>query len=144
VAPGPVVAVVSLARQRISIYGSDGLIAQSAVSTGQAGFRTPAGLYSVIQKNRWHRSNIYSGAPMPFMQRITWSGIALHAGVIPGYPASHGCIRLPAAFAERLWAMTKIGERVVVSPSEITPSEFTHPRLPTPKMHFDSEAGTVD
>ena len=83
-APGPLIAVVSLARQRVSIYGSEGLLAQSAVSTGQAGHRTPTGVFSVIQKNRYHRSNIYSGAPMPYMQRITWSGVALHAGVIPG------------------------------------------------------------
>ena len=99
--PGPLIAVVSIARQRISIYGSDGLLAQSAVSTGQPGFRTPTGVFSVIQKNRFHRSNIYSGAPMPYMQRITWSGIALHAGVMPGYPASHGCIRLPQPFRRR-------------------------------------------
>ena len=86
--------VVSIPKQRISVYGAGGFTAQSAVSTGTAGFPTPTGVFSVIQKNRYHRSNIYSGAPMPFMQRITWSGVAMHAGVLPGYPASHGCIRL--------------------------------------------------
>ena len=133
-APGPLIAVVSLARQRISIYGSDGLLAQSAVSTGRPGHRTPTGVFSVIQKNRFHRSNIYSGAPMPFMQRITWSGIALHAGVIPGYPASHGCIRLPHHFAAELWGMTKMGARVIVAPEDTTAVELASPRLPLPTL----------
>jgi hypothetical protein len=133
-APGPLIAVVSLARQRISIYGSEGLLAQSAISSGQAGHRTPTGVFSVIQKNRFHRSNIYSGAPMPFMQRITWSGIALHAGVIPGYPASHGCIRLPHHFAAELWGMTKMGARVIVTQDETSAIEVASPRLPLPTL----------
>jgi L,D-transpeptidase catalytic domain len=131
---GPVLAVISIAKQRISVYGSNGLIAQSAVSSGQKGFPTPTGVFSVIQKNRHHRSNIYSGAPMPFMQRITWSGIALHAGVVPGYPASHGCIRLTPAFASELWGMTKMGARVVVAPEDAVAVEFKHPALPQPAM----------
>jgi chemotaxis protein histidine kinase CheA len=98
------------------------------------GHRTPAGIYSIIGRERYHRSNIYSGAPMPYMQRITWSGIALHLGVVPGYPASHGCIRLPAGFAERLWGMTKVSERVIVAPHEVAPAEFAHPLLPVAKM----------
>ena len=125
---------MSIARQRISIYGKDGLLAQSAVSTGQPGFRTPTGVFSVIQKNRFHRSNIYSGAPMPYMQRITWSGIALHAGVIPGYPASHGCIRLPTHFATELWGMTKMGARVIVAPDDTAAVEIDSPRLPLPTL----------
>ena len=133
-APGPLIAVVSLARQRISIYGSEGLLAQSAISSGQAGHRTPTGVFSVIQKNRYHRSNIYSGAPMPYMQRITWSGIALHAGVLPGYPASHGCIRLPHHFAAELWGMTKMGARVIVAQDETSAVELTSPRLPLPTL----------
>jgi hypothetical protein len=133
-APGPVIAVVSIARQRISIYGAEGLLAQSAVSTGQPGFRTPTGVFSVIQKNRFHRSNIYSGAPMPYMQRITWSGVALHAGVIPGYPASHGCIRLPHHFAVELWGMTKMGARVVVAPDDTAAVEIASTRLPVPTL----------
>ena len=82
--------IVSVPKQRISVYGAGGILTQGAVSTGMSGFPTPTGVFSVIQKNRYHRSNIYSGAPMPFMQRITWSGVAMHAGVLPGYPASHG------------------------------------------------------
>src|SRR5262249_44437344 len=81
------------------------------------------------QKQRWHQSNIYSGAPMPYMQRITWSGIALHAGVVPGHPASHGCIRLPAGFAVRLWGMTRLGARVIITRGNVTPYVIDHPRL---------------
>ena len=82
------------------------------------------GVFSVIQKHKLHHSNIYSGAPMPYMQRITWSGIAIHAGVLPGYPASHGCIRMPMAFAVKMWNWTKMGARVVVTPGEMHAVEF--------------------
>ena len=88
------------------------------------GHPTPMGVFSIIQKHKLHHSNIYSGAPMPFMQRITWSGIAMHAGVLPGYPASHGCIRMPMAFAAKMWNWTKMGARVVVTPGEITPGQI--------------------
>ena len=131
---GPLLAVVSLRKQRISIYGSEGLLTQSVVSTGQSGFPTPTGVFSVIAKSRYHRSNIYSGAPMPFMQRITWSGVALHAGVVPGYPASHGCIRLNPSFATELWGMTRIGARVVVAPDDLEAQELAHAALPVPLM----------
>ena len=142
--PQPVhLIVISIAKQRISIYGSGGLLAQSAISSGQAGHRTPTGVFSVIQKNRFHRSNIYSGAPMPYMQRITWSGIALHAGVIPGYPASHGCIRLPHHFAAELWGMTKMGARVIVAPEDTAAVELVSPRLPLPTLTPAPE-GTSD
>jgi len=104
------------------------------------GHPTPTGVFTIIGRERYHRSNIYSAAPMPFMQRITWSGIAMHLGVVPGHPASHGCIRLPAEFAVKLWGLTKIGERVVISPQEVTPIEFTHPLLPVPKMRVEAEA----
>jgi hypothetical protein len=87
------------------------------------------GVFSVIQKQKWHRSNIYSGAPMPYMQRITWSGIAMHAGVLPGYPASHGCIRMPLDFAVKMWNWTRIGARVIITPGEVTPADFSHPVL---------------
>lgn len=127
-------AVVSLADQRISIYGADGLLTRSVVSTGQAGHRTPTGIFTILEKQRWHESNIYSGAPMPFMQRITWSGVAMHEGIVPGYPASHGCIRLPAAFAAKLWTMTKPGTRVIIAASDLQPFEFAHPLLPVPRM----------
>ena len=92
---GAVYAVISLADQHVTVYDATGRIAQSRISTGMPGHPTPIGLFSIIGKERWHHSNIYSGAPMPFMQRITWSGVAMHTGVVPGYPASHGCIRLP-------------------------------------------------
>jgi hypothetical protein len=131
---GPILAVISLSSQRINIYGRRGHLTQSAVSTGMAGHRTPTGVFSVIQKNRYHESNIYSGAPMPWMQRLTWSGIALHGGVVPRYPASHGCIRLPHEFAARMWDMTRIGARVVVSPYDVEAVSFSHPALPVPTM----------
>ena len=136
---GPILAVVSLSSQRINVYGRRGHLAQSAVSSGMAGHRTPTGIFSVIQKNRYHESNIYSGAPMPWMQRLTWSGIALHGGVVPRYPASHGCIRMTHEFAARMWDMTRIGARVVVSPYDIEALTFTHPALPVPAMTTPSD-----
>lgn len=140
----PLFAVVSIADQRISVYNHDGLVDHSAVSTGMLGHATPKGVFTIIGRERYHRSNIYSGAPMPFMQRITWSGIAMHLGVVPGHPASHGCIRLPAGFAAKLWGLTKIGERVVISPEEVTPVEFASPLLPVPKMQVVAEADQAD
>ena len=104
-------------------------IAESRISSGTEFLPTPTGVFSVIQKQRWHRSNLYSDAPMPFMQRITWSGVALHAGKLPGYPASHGCIRLPDDFAVRLFRTTAIGARVVITQRETAPVEISHPRL---------------
>jgi lipoprotein-anchoring transpeptidase ErfK/SrfK len=135
-APAPQVhlIVISIPKQRISLYGADGFHTQGAVSTGQSGFPTPTGVFSVIQKNRYHRSNIYSGAPMPFMQRITWSGVAMHEGVLPGYPASHGCIRLTHKFASELWGMTRMGVRVIVTPDDAQPAEVAHAALPAPNM----------
>jgi lipoprotein-anchoring transpeptidase ErfK/SrfK len=104
---GPLQIIISIADQRVSLYDNGALIARSSVSTGTQCHPTPLGVFSVISKQRWHRSNLYSAAPMPYMQRITWSGIALHAGVLPGYPASHGCIRLTNGFATRPWHLTK-------------------------------------
>jgi hypothetical protein len=132
--PWPILAVVSLAKQRISVYASSGLIMHGPVSSGQPGFRTPTGVFTILQKSRYHRSNIYSDAPMPFMQRITWSGVALHAGVLPGYPASHGCIRLTYAFATQLWGTTKLNARVVVTPEDLSPVEVRHAGLPVPTL----------
>ena len=104
------------------IYDANGFFAETPVSTGMPGHPTPMGVFSVIQKQKLHHSNIYSGAPMPYMQRITWSGVAIHAGVLPGHPASHGCIRMPMAFAVKMWNWTKMGARVVITPGEITPT----------------------
>jgi hypothetical protein len=126
---GPLILAVSIGGQRVTVYDNGMPIASSQVSTGMSGHTTPMGVFSVIQKQRWHRSNLYSNAPMPYMQRITWSGVALHAGVVPGYPASHGCIRLPPGFAVRLWSMTKVGARVIVARGDLAPYEIDHPRL---------------
>lgn len=131
----PLLGVVSLDRQSVTFYAGTARIAEAPVSSGQQGHRTPTGVFSIIQKARYHESNIYSGAPMPFMQRLTWSGIALHAGALPGYPASHGCIRLPHAFAERLFSMTRLGARIVVAAEPLTPVAFAHDRLPVPKFN---------
>ena len=136
----PLFAVISIADQHVSIYNHDGLVVRSRISTGMAGHPTPKGIFTIIGRERYHKSNIYSGAPMPFMQRITWSGIAMHLGVVPGYPASHGCIRLPAGFAAQLWGMTRIGERIVISRQEAAPVEFAHPLLPAPKMRAQTAA----
>lgn len=111
---GPLAIIVSLARQQLFVYRDGRLIAQSTISSGDAGHETPLGSFNILQKSKWHRSNLYSDAPMPFMQRLTWDGIALHAGELPGHPASHGCIRLPRAFAERLFALTRPGTPVTV------------------------------
>ena len=132
-AKGPLLIIISLADQRISLYDDGALIARSSVSTGVKNHPTPLGVFSVISKSRWHRSNIYSGAPMPYMQRITWSGIALHAGDLPGYPASHGCIRLTHDFAIRLWHLTKRGTRVIIAHDDIQPAEISNPQLFVPK-----------
>jgi L,D-transpeptidase catalytic domain len=126
---GPLQIIISIADQRVSLFDNGALIARSSVSTGTQGHPTPLGVFSVISKHRWHRSNIYSAAPMPYMQRITWSGIALHAGVVPGHPASHGCIRLKNDFAIRLWHLTKRGTRVIIAQNNVQPVEIANPHL---------------
>ncbi|WP_275190399.1 L,D-transpeptidase [Bradyrhizobium sp. CSA112] len=131
---GPLIIAVSIEQQRVRVYDAKGLFAESPVSTGMKGHSTPMGVFSVIQKHKMHRSNIYSGAPMPYMQRITWSGIAMHAGVLPGYPASHGCIRMPTAFAIKMWNWTRMGARVIITPGQITPASFSHPLLAAQKI----------
>jgi lipoprotein-anchoring transpeptidase ErfK/SrfK len=131
---GPLIISISIDQQKIRVYDSNGLFAEDRVSTGMKGHPTPMGVFSIIQKHRMHHSNIYSGAPMPFMQRITWSGVAMHQGVLPGYPASHGCIRMPAAFAVKMWNWTKMGARVLVTPGEMKPAPFSHPLLVTQKV----------
>ncbi|MDB5575227.1 MAG: hypothetical protein JWR80_403 [Bradyrhizobium sp.] len=131
---GALVIAISIERQTLKVYDANGFFAETPISTGMKGHPTPMGVFSIIQKHKLHHSNIYSGAPMPFMQRITWSGIAMHAGALPGYPASHGCIRMPMAFAARMWNWTKMGARVVVTPGEITPAQFSHPMLVAQKV----------
>jgi hypothetical protein len=132
-AGAPLMAIVSLREQRITVYDAKGWILRAPVSSGTKGRETPAGIFSVIQKAEEHYSNLYHDGYMPHMQRITWSGIALHGGVLPGRPASHGCIRLPFAFAERLFDATAMGMRVIVAPADVAPVELAHPLLFQPK-----------
>lgn len=129
----PIMAIVSLHNQRVTVYDAQGWMLRAPVSSGQKGRETPAGIFSVIQKEAEHYSNIYDDAYMPHMQRITWSGIALHGGVLPGHAASHGCVRMPFDFAERLFDATRLGMRVIVAPSDVAPLEITHPVLFQPK-----------
>src|SRR6266446_976910 len=131
---GPLIIAISIEKQSLKLYDANGFFAETPISTGMRGHPTPLGVFSVIQKQKLHHSNIYSSAPMPYMQRITWSGVAMHAGVLPGYPASHGCIRMPMAFAVKMWGWTRMGARVVVAPGEMTPADFSHPLLMAQKV----------
>lgn len=112
---GPMLLVINRETQRLVVYRNGLPIGISTVSTGKPGHRTPTGVFTILQKQVEHYSSLYDSAPMPFMQRLTWDGVALHAGTLPGYPASHGCIRLPKAFAEHLYGETKTGMTVVVT-----------------------------
>src|ERR1700753_4166902 len=131
---GPLIIAISINKQNLKVYDTNGFFAETPISTGMRGHSTPMGVFSVIQKQKYHRSNIYSGAPMPFMERITWSGIAMHAGVLPGYPASHGCIRMPPAFAVKMYGWTRMSARVIITPGEVTPASFSHPLLASVKV----------
>jgi hypothetical protein len=129
----PIMAVVSIKSQQVTFYDADGWILRAPVSTGTKGRETPAGVFAVVEKEVDHRSNMYDDAWMPHMQRITWNGIALHGGPLPGYAASHGCVRMPFGFAEKLYGKTRIGMRVIISPNDAEPVEFFHPALFVPK-----------
>ena len=129
---GPLQLMVSINEQRAVLYSNGVRVAETKVSTGTASHPTPTGVFSIIQKNRWHRSNLYGNAPMFYMHRLTWSGIALHEGHLPGHAASHGCIRMPTEFVSRLWNVSKMGMRVVVARVQLTPEEFTHAKLFNP------------
>ena len=121
--------VVSIKRQKVRVYDANGEIASSRISSGRPGFNTPTGVFSILEKNVYHTSNIYSGASMPYQERITWSGHSVSCGDIPGFPASHGCIRLPFAFSKKLYGLTKLGTRVVVTSEEVEPIAFESPKL---------------
>jgi L,D-transpeptidase catalytic domain len=139
----PVMAIVSIKSQRVTIYDADGWILRAPVSTGTRGRETPAGVFSVIQKEKDHYSNLYDDAYMPNMHRITWSGIALHGGPLPGHPASHGCIRLPYGFAGRLFEVSSVGMRVIIAPGDAAPVEITHPALFSPKPDAGAHAAAL-
>jgi hypothetical protein len=121
-AGGPVTIVVSTDSQRLTVYDGESRVAQTPVSTGVPEHPTPHGVFSIIEKQVFHRSNLYSDAPMPFMQRLTWSGVALHEGHVTGRPASHGCVRLPQAFARELFRYTRRGARVIIAREDVTPA----------------------
>jgi hypothetical protein len=130
---GPLQIVVSISGQSVTLYSNGLRVAQGPVSTGVPGRTTPTGVFSIIQKDRFHHSNLYSNAPMPYMERITWSGVALHEGPLPGYPASHGCIRMTHDFASRLWGVARLGVRVIVARTDVVPVDISHPHLFVPK-----------
>jgi lipoprotein-anchoring transpeptidase ErfK/SrfK len=129
----PIMAIISIKSQKVTIYDADGWILRAPVSSGTKGRETPAGVFSVVQKDRDHRSTLYDDAWMPHMLRITWNGVALHGGPLPGYAASHGCVRMPFGFAEKLFDKVPIGTRVIISPSDAEPVEVSHPVLFGPK-----------
>lgn len=129
--------IISKDSQSMAVYDGDQVIAETKVSTGKAGHRTPSGIFSILEKRKYHESNLYSNAPMPWMQRLTWSGIALHEGRVPNYPASHGCIRMPAEFAKSLFGMTETGAHVLVTDAPVVPvrvesANLFRPRKPLP------------
>src|SRR3569832_147650 len=131
----PLMAIVSIHSQKVTFYDAEGWILRAPVSTGTTGRETPAGVFAVVEKDKDHHSTMYDDAWMPNMQRITWNGLALHGGPLPGYAASHGCVRMPFDFAEGLFDRTRIGMRVIVSPNDAEPVDFSHPLLFVPKAY---------
>jgi hypothetical protein len=124
---GPILVLVSLDEQRAYVYRNGIEIGYTTVSTGRKGYDTPTGVFHILQKDRDHRSSKYNDAPMPFQQRLTWDGVALHAGGLPGYPSSHGCVHLPSKFAEELFAASPMGMTVVVVNERAAPTQVAHP-----------------
>src|SRR6478736_4037708 len=129
-----IMAIVSIKTQQVTFYDAEGWVLRAPVSTGVKERETPAGVFAVVDKEVDHRSNMYDDAWMPHMQRITWNGIALHGGPLPGYAASHGCVRMPFGFAEKLFDKTRIGMRIIISPNDAEPVEFSHPALFVPNQ----------
>jgi len=138
---GPVTLVVSLTSQRAYVYRNGVPIGVSTISSGKPGHDTPTGIFTILQKHADHKSNLYSNAPMPFMQRLTWGGIALHAGNLPGYPASHGCVRLPLTFAKLLYGVTKLGLTVVITNDPVAPEVSSTPITLEPGLTSDRPVG---
>jgi lipoprotein-anchoring transpeptidase ErfK/SrfK len=131
---GPVVVIVSIPAQRAHVYRNGVEIGVTTVSTGAPGHRTPRGVFTILEKEVLHASNRYSDDPMPYMERLTWDGVALHGGDLPGYPASHGCVRLPLRFAELLYGVTRKGTTVVIADDYTSPYEVNHPGLLLPPL----------
>src|SRR5258708_2958095 len=125
----PIMAIVSIKSQQVTFYDADGWIVRAPVSTGVKERETPAGIFAVIEKDKDHHSSMYDDAWIPNIQPIPWNGVALHGGPLPGYAASHGCVRMPFGFAEKLFDKTRIGMRVIISPNDAAPVEFSHPAL---------------
>ncbi len=144
---GALAIVVSIPEQLVHVYRNGVRIAVSTCSTGKPGHATPTGVFVVLQKDKHHHSSTYNNAPMPNMNRLTWSGVALHAGKLPGYPASHGCVRLPLAFSANLFGVTHIGTPVIISGAHNDPFELTHPGLVLSAYaahEFDDVVATLD
>lgn len=129
---GPMVLLVSIPEQRAYVYRNGVAIGASTVSTGKKGHETPTGVFTILQKDAKHYSNLYNNAPMPYMERLTWGGVALHAGNLPGYPASHGCVRMPLEFAKLLFFETSMGTTVVVAGDKSQQAQLTHPGILAP------------
>ncbi len=150
-AGAPIMGIVSIKSQKVTFYDADGWILRAPVSSGTTGRETPAGVFSVLEKDKDHHSNLYDDAWMPNMLRITWSGIALHGGPLPGYAASHGCVRMPYDFAEGLFDKARVGMRVIIAPNDVEPVAFSHPALfvPSPEAiaaappHAEALAGAA-
>src|SRR5271166_4166129 len=130
----PIMAIVSIGSQQVTFYDADGRILRAPVSTGTTGRETPAGVFAIIERQKDHHSTLYDDAWMPNMQRITWNGIALHGGPLPGYAASHGCVRMPYDFAEKLFDKAPMGMRVIIAPGDAEPVAFSHPSLFMPRQ----------
>lgn len=138
---GPIVVVVSLDEQRAYVYRNGIAIGYTTVSTGKPGHATPTGIFTVLQKDKEHRSSTYNDAPMPYQERLTWDGVALHAGGLPGYPESHGCVHLPSQFADDLFGASHLGMTVVIVNSKTAPADVDHPAVLAP---VDATSGTDD
>jgi hypothetical protein len=142
VAPeGPVVVVVSITEQRGYVYRNGVQIGYTTVSTGKPGHQTPTGIFTILQKDKAHRSSTYNDAPMPYQERLTWDGVALHAGGLPGYPESHGCVHLPSKFSEDLFGVTHLGMTVVIVNAKTAPADVVHPAALAP---VDTTTGADD
>jgi len=136
-AEGSALLIVNLATQRAVLFRNGVPIAASTVSTGKEGHETPTGVFTILQKRKEHYSNLYNNAPMPNMQRLTWDGIALHAGNLPGYRASHGCIRLPMDFSKLLFDATSLGMTVVITSVPASPQTSAAPDVVAPSAAAD-------